>query len=410
MKDICSLILILLFLMCQKLQAQWQEVFYDSTYDWLSDVKFLNNDTGYVCGLAYPPGGVILMTTDGGTTWDSTQLCCFWPMSLSIVNSNIIYTCGQDGIQFKTLNGGQTWIFNGTLPANGEDATTIYFLNHDTGFAVRSYVGIWRTVDSTTWTLQQSGGHSSFPNTSSVQFINDSVGFAANESVYKTNNCGITWQQLNVDSNLKATCIFMKNINDGIVVGKNGKVSRTFDGGSSWTIADTIAPSANTLFDVAFINDSVGYIVGGNDYYDLNSFGNIFITYDGGYTWTIMQSFNHSLTSLYFVNDSVGYAVGQQGEILKISNANTIGISEIKQKNSVLVFPNPFHSTTTFKLNVEIQNVELKIYDRLGRKVLQQNIIDQNTTINCNDLIDGIYFYRVTNDSGVISIGKLIIE
>ena len=394
-------------------RAQWQEIFFDSNYHWLSDVKFVNNDTGYVCGAWWhnPYPGVILKTTNGGATWDTTQLCCFWPMSLSAVNENTIYACGQDGIQFKTLNGGQSWFWNGNLPPSFEDVSSIHFLNQDTGIAVRFNAGIWRTVDSTIWNGQQTGGHSSFPNTSSIQFLNDSIGFIANEIVLKTSDWGSTWQKLNLDSNLEATSIFMKNINDGIVIGKHGMVSLTFDGGITWTPTDTIASSTTLLVDVAFIDDSIGYIIGGNGHYDGNHFGKIYMTSDGGYNWTLMQSFSHSLTSLFFVNDSTGFAVGQAGRILKITNANKVSVSEIGKNNAVFLFPNPFHSSTTLKL-LNLNNFKhvLRIYNLLGMLMREELIVQQSTVINSASLEPGVYFYQVTNPVGESYCGKLVID
>jgi photosystem II stability/assembly factor-like uncharacterized protein len=409
MNRVLLVFLILFLLLQEKGQAQWQEVFYDSTYEWLSDVKFLNNDTGFVCGSAYPPG-VIVKTTDGGATWDTTQLCCFWPMSLSIVNSNTIYTCGQDAIEFKTLDGGDSWFYSGHVLGCCEDVSSIYFLNQDTGFAVKFYLGIWRTVDSTTWTWQQNGGSSGFPNTSSIQFINDSIGFVANQYVYRTSDCGSTWLRLNIDTNLSATSIYMKNLSEGIVVGKEGKFSKTADGGNTWTSTETIDPT-NTLFDVAFVTDSIGYILGGNDYYNGNHFGNIYITYDGGSSWSLLQSFDHSLTSLYFVNDSIGYAVGQPGRIIKISNANKVGIPEIRQNNSTFLYPNPFHTTATLKItNFKHIDYNLKIYNMVGEVLREEKIFNQSTTIARELLKDGLYIYQLTDQQGNIARNKFVVN
>ena len=403
------LISFLFFFVTKNVRSQWNEIFNDTNYSWLSDVKFINNDTGFVCGASVAfPYSVVFKTTDGGNTWDTIHLSDGWLMSLSIVNDTIIYAGGQDAVSFKSIDGGLSWIHNGMIPGCCDDLSTLYYLNEDTGIAVRFNAGIWKTEDGINWTRPNFGGHSYFPNTSSIQFINDSTGYVAMDTVYKTSDYGTTWTRLNVDSIIAAKCIYMKNINDGIVVGEHGKISLTFDGGNSWTSPTTI--STLTLYDVGFISDSVGFIVSGYNYFPPeNDWGEIYVTRNKGFTWSLMQSFNYSLTSLQFVNDSTGFAVGKSGKIIKIINAKTINNDKVEMKNQILLFPNPFNISTTLQINSRHSNLQMSLYNILGKCVKHEFITDKFTEINRDHLSSGIYLIQISDDLGLYSTIKCII-
>lgn len=74
------------------------------------------------------------------------------------------------------------------------------------------------------------------------------------------------------------------------------------------------------------------------------------------------------------------------------------------------IFPNPFNSTATLELKNDFENAELKIYTALGNQVRQQEIISQITIIDRNKLANGIYFYQVTTDNGIVATGKLTLH
>ena len=65
-------------------------------------------------------------------------------------------------------------------------------------------------------------------------------------------------------------------------------------------------------------------------------------------------------------------------------------------------FPNPFNPATTIRYSIsKASNVELKVFDLLGREV--QNLVSTvqppgqySVTFNALDLASGVYFYRLT--------------
>lgn len=110
----------------------------------------------------------------------------------------------------------------------------------------------------------------------------------------------------------------------------------------------------------------------------------------------------------YRLNDSLIYSSGVPWADCDIplytQSLNT------SNKLKLNIFPNPLHSTATLEMKKGFENVELKIYNVFGEQVRRQKIISQTTTFNRYALTDGIYFYQVTNDSGIVTTGKLMLE
>ncbi len=80
----------------------------------------------------------------------------------------------------------------------------------------------------------------------------------------------------------------------------------------------------------------------------------------------------------------------------------------------IKIFPNPATDivTLSFKL-VNSENVDIRIYDRSGRVVLNKGRIllnqgSQTISVNISQLIAGTYFIRLTSENDVIGIGRFI--
>ena len=91
--------------------------------DTLLAVSFGDAETG----LAVGPGGVVLRTTDGGTTWvsqDPLVGCCF---DVLFIDANTVAAVGVNTI-FRSTDGGVTWLeqekptFSGLLSVSFADA------------------------------------------------------------------------------------------------------------------------------------------------------------------------------------------------------------------------------------------------------------------------------------------------
>lgn len=74
------------------------------------------------------------------------------------------------------------------------------------------------------------------------------------------------------------------------------------------------------------------------------------------------------------------------------------------------IYPNPFSTSATITINdaSQLKNVELRIYNDLGKEVMVKTIKAQSTTLNTKDFLSGIYFYQLTDNHKTIQSGKLI--
>ena len=67
---------------------------------------------------------------------------------------------------------------------------------------------------------------------------------------------------------------------------------------------------------------------------------------------------------------------------------------------SIIAYPNPADNYILIKNPLETDESEiLTVFDVNGRKVLEQNIIGNNSEINLNidNLNSGVYFYKIKN-------------
>src|SRR5262249_15640325 len=96
--------------------------------------------------------------------------------------------------------------------------------------------------------------------------------------------------------------------NIAIVVGADGEVARTTDGGGTWTLPSS--GTHDTLFGVAFADATLGIAVGDN--------GTILRTDDGGASWTRQNiGISQQLTAVTLVDAKTGYIVGGGGIVLR---------------------------------------------------------------------------------------------
>jgi len=78
----------------------------------------------------------------------------------------------------------------------------------------------------------------------------------------------------------------------------------------------------------------------------------------------------------------------------------------------VNVFPNPFDEYTRFEVQGKaVQELQLNLYDMMGREVLQQNATHQQyITLYKNNLPPGVYVFRLMDENQQLATGKLIIQ
>ena len=124
-----------------------------------------------------------------------------------------------------------------------------------------------------------------------------------------------TWQQQasNTTRELRSVS-FAPDSQRGWAVGKDGRIIKTTDGGSTWEEKTVHASPIEDFNAVHFVDDNKGWAVGNN--------GAIVKTTDGGITWSGSRAgLSVDLHSVMFVGNPVGGAVGADGTVLSSDDA-----------------------------------------------------------------------------------------
>ncbi|NVO01933.1 MAG: T9SS type A sorting domain-containing protein [Bacteroidetes bacterium] len=90
----------------------------------------------------------------------------------------------------------------------------------------------------------------------------------------------------------------------------------------------------------------------------------------------------------------------------------TLGVSNLYNSlNQIILFPNPFNTSTTLQLSKELQSGIISIYDVLGKEVKQlKDLNGKELIIQKENLEGGMYFYRIEDKNGFVGNGKLLIQ
>jgi photosystem II stability/assembly factor-like uncharacterized protein len=153
----------------------------------------------------------------------------------------------------------------------------------------------------------------------SIRFTPDGkTGWIVGEDglILKTSDGGDTWTPQdsgNPNSLFKVAIIDANNV---VAVGDNGAIVRTTDGGAHWSTIKS--PKDVTLFDVTFTDPQNGWSVG--------EFSCIFKTIDGGQTWTLNYGGNTTdfsvgpFLTIAFTDPQHGLASGLAGDTVVTSD------------------------------------------------------------------------------------------
>lgn len=261
---------------------------------YLEDVCFMDINTGFVVG----DSGMILKTTNGGTSWTLQQQSKQYHFkSVQFFDSQLGFVAGgsgfitsghlphqddltDDGIILKTMDGGNTWqtVFSDTIAF-----FDMYFLNPSIGWAV----GVSQ------WFIE-------------LGEIGYKLWFM------KTTDGGNNWGQINVETipALLYNTFFIDELN-GYATGSGGRILKTKDGGKHWT---TMWPATYSLIDI-YCFDTLHVVGVGTDHV-------IIETTNGGASWfhrdTSLLPFG-SINSIHFINPDTGMFI-QSGELFRTTD------------------------------------------------------------------------------------------
>jgi photosystem II stability/assembly factor-like uncharacterized protein len=422
--------------MSNDLGRSWQQLSKGNTLYSIAAIQFFDTLRGCAASGDYSYNSKFLLTMDGGKNWNSTPtsfdskgavtdfhfvdslkgwLCTQW-------NHYVGNTDYSSGLIFGTTDGGRSW----TQEVSDISYSSLFginFLDARNGIAA-GYGTILRTTDGgNSWLLQFSSGNA-FP-VLYTAFLQDSLtGWAGGlGTLYFTNDAGHTWHERDTLDGIPCYSINALTFSSrtiGWIAGydwtsQSGFVARSTDAGTSWVRMS--AGSSRDYRGLQFTDDRHGWVVGDD--------GTITSTEDGGATWKV-QALRHvrsNFHDIFFVDKSNGWVVGEHGAILRILIEKTPATDVNLEVPSVPMtfqlfqnFPNPFNPTTTIKYSLPSrQYVSLKTYDVLGREL--QTLVDEvqdagNTslTLDARHLSNGVYFYRMVTPNYSSTKSMIIIK
>lgn len=290
----------------------------------------------------------------------------------------------RKGQLFKTTDGGNNWAVINSLPATDE-VTIFYFVDGNTG---------WMTS------------------------INDDPPLFR---ISKTTDGGSSWTAQyadttpNADTLSSSGAMQFTDSNHGWVVGSNGRILKTINGGATWELLTNAGIGATANSKCLFFLDANTGWIGTN----ISGTGGtatqrvLLHTKDGGLSWT-KQNFADSdaLFSIYFSDTKNGWLTAEKcmqncsgPDSLKvytglighttIGGTNAVGEGHLNEQ--INIYPNP--SKNTLYIDGVGQNSTVSIIDTSGKTLIDKQII--NNQIDISSLFNGIYIVRIVDSRGI---------
>lgn len=362
----------------------------------------------------------IFRTTDGGATWltvpvngINNELYCVWGFGESIAFVGEGYVSGNAKL-YKTTNAGANWEVILTTPGNGGHFTGLAFTkNNSNRFGLTIAEKVYRTQNFGVNWVELNAGVTGVSNAQNSLMIvdNEFYGFGLNNGAARirlTTNNSATWntQQVSVSGNYTSAIAFHSNKLFGVAATSTSlpMISRTTNGGTSWSSIDIGSGVTGTCYFVWVPSSPVVYILGSN--------GGIRRSTDNGLTWVLtptpgVTNLTH-FDFLHIGNVVYGYAVSSNGNVIKLADTLSI-LTGINVNNNLPEefslsqnYPNPFNPITNIKYEIPSNTlVKITVFDVLGREVAVlanefKPAGSYEVNFEAGSLSSGIYYYSIS--------------
>jgi photosystem II stability/assembly factor-like uncharacterized protein len=347
-------------------------------------------------------------------------------------NPDIIYAESQFGGLAKSTDGGSSFSYalngiDGDEPTNWStpvvmdpnNPNTLYYGTHSL-YRTENSAGVWEKV-SPKLTDHDSERRLGTITTISVAPTNSNVIYVGTDDsyVWVSEDYGESWRTISDDLPFRwVTRVAVDPTDENIVYATfsglkwrdpEPRVFRSSDMGETWqNISGNLPDAPVNAFAIDYFDQNVLYL--GNDI-------GAFISFDLGNNWEILSD----ILPIVVVNDmkihtEANYlAIGTHGRgmyKIDLNQFSDVENADNKIFNSFILFqnyPNPFNPETKISYEISseskenISNVELTVYDNLGRII--STIVNKPQKAGYYEVIfdagrysSGIYYYRISVD------------
>jgi photosystem II stability/assembly factor-like uncharacterized protein len=361
----------------------------------LFNLDVLDSNVIYACGERQ----TVVGSTNSGNTWNNYSCeCSDFPLyGIFIKNDKEIWATGYGGTILHSFNGGIDWLEQ-IISTN--ELMDIAFVNDTLAFVVgfdSSGGAVFKSTD---------GGENwnKVPFFSGEYYIHEikishnRIWLSCSDKMITSSDLGSTWSVISDPSYYPPFSVY-KNILWKL---SGNKILKTSNFGQSW-LTNLFSPNSSIRgMHSSFVDSLNGFI----QCYD----GELFKTTDGGLSWAQHpKNFYQYLSSIEFESSTHGWGVGSNGIIVRYNNniLSALDFKEISNTTSNFElyqnYPNPFNPSTVIKFKVEsVKFITIKVYDVLGRElatlvneVKQPGMHEVEFSKDKNFLSSGIYFYQL---------------
>ncbi len=219
----------------------------------LSGVAFVSANDGWAVGA----GGVIVATTDRGTTWAAQDSHTGADLkAVAFVDANDGWAVGAGGVIVATTDGGTTW--SARTSGTDGDLTGVAFADATHGWAVGAGGVILATTDGAAWAAQPSGTSQDL-HAVAVADATHAVAVGAAGTIVTTAD-GSAWAARTSGTTIDLLGVDYGDATHVWACGGAGKVLRSVNAGVKWAAEGT--GSASDLVAVAFVDPGRGAVAG----------------------------------------------------------------------------------------------------------------------------------------------------
>ncbi len=367
-------------------------------------------------------------------------------IDIYFLDENIGYCIGLNGTILKTNNSGETW---DNIGFNNHDLKQMYFLNSQTGIITNNN-NIYKTINGIDFTdisfnfnivnYNKTGFNISFKDNFGIikiQYINsndESDGFYKS---YKTFDFGNSWQELDNSEFNTYGFYYIIDINTYYFVWSDLK--KTINAGVTWeTIPDitfSFPPfqkpfkifsnnlgiatlSYNYDFLTLDLNNNSITSYSNNAYYNYDFIENLgyflrngiyYRSTDYGITINEIDNINVDLFTynIVMVNENLGFACGDNGVILKITNASQLSIEDEILEKKIKISPNPTQDMLTIHVAQGISLNKITLYNSTGQTI--RVFKKSERRLDLTGISTGNYILNILTNKGRLA-KKIIVD